>query len=117
MLLAPLVQSPAVTIVLSTVTLAELVVRPARAGDFARVRALHAALRGLPAVALVDFDQAHALEAAAVRAETNLRLPDAAIVATARLAAASLLLGNDRQWRTRRLGVPYHLVADILALP
>jgi hypothetical protein len=63
-----------------------------------------------------DFDQTHAIETAFVRAETRLKLPDAAIVATARLADAFAILGNDRQWRPRPLGVPYHHMDDILAL-
>jgi len=40
----------------------------------------------------------------------------AAIIATARLAGATALIGNDRQWRNKPLGVVYHHVDDILAL-
>ena len=108
---------PAVPVVVSTVALSELVTRSATVGDQARINAVIAALRAFPHLRLADFDGDHALETAFVRARTNLRLPDAAIVATAVLANAGALLGNDRQWRHRPLGVPYHHLDDILALP
>jgi predicted nucleic acid-binding protein len=116
-LLEPPLRDPAVPVVVSTIALAELVTRPARNRDLALLNAIYASLLALPGLRVVDFDQDHAIETAHVRGETNLHLPDAAIVATARRAGASALLGNDRKWRTRRLGVPYHLIADILALP
>ena len=65
---------------------------------------------------IIDLDQRHAIEAAYVRAATGLKLPDAAIIATARLARATTLIGNDRQWRNKPLGVTYHHMDDILAL-
>lgn len=116
-LIAPIVLDPNVPVVLSTVTLAEAVTRPAINGDHPRVQAIRRALLRLPGATIVDLDQAHAVETAWVRAMTNLKLPDAAIVATARRAGASALLGNDRQWRARPLGVPYHHMDDILTLP
>ncbi len=64
----------------------------------------------------MDLDQKHAIETAYVRAATGLKLPDAAIVATALLAGAVALIGNDRQWRNKPLGVPYHHMDDIVAL-
>lgn len=116
-LLDPLLLAPNVSVVVSTISLAELVTRATAQGNLARVATVHAALLRLPAIAVVALDQTHALETAAVRADTGLKLPDAAIVATARLANASALSGNDRQWRNKPLGVPYHLIDDILALP
>lgn len=115
-LLAPLMRDPRVPVVLSVVTLTEVVTRAASDGDGVRVEAIHRALLGTPGLRIVDLDQDHALATARVRAETGLKLPDAAIVATARLAGAGALLGNDRQWRGRPLGVPYHHLDDILAL-
>lgn len=115
-LLRPLLRDPELPVVISTVTLTEVVTRPARDANAGRVTAIHQALRALPRFEIVDFDQQHAIEAAYVRGQTALRLPDAAIVATARLANAFAILGNDRQWRHRPLGVPYHHMDDILAL-
>ena len=103
--LRPLLYHPAVPVVVSTVALAELLARPATAGDHARVAAIHATVRSVPGLKIVDLDQQHALETAFARAQTGLKLPDAAIVATARLAAAGALLGNDRQWRHKPLSL------------
>lgn len=115
-LLEPMLLDPAVSIVISTITVTEAVTRPAMQDDRPRVDTIVEALRGIPGLRIVDFDQGHAVEAAIVRGLTGLKLLDAAIVATARLANASALLGNDRQWRTKPLGVPYHHIDDILAL-
>lgn len=66
-----------------------------------------ASINALPALEVIEFDQAHAVETAAVRAETRLKFPDAAIVATARRAHAVALIGNDREWIGRPLGIAY----------
>lgn len=104
-------------VIISTITLTEAVTRPAISGDLARVNQIVAGLLALPGFDIIDVDRAHAIEAAVVRGQTNLKLPDAAIIATARLANAAALVGNDRQWRHKPLGVPYHHMDDILALP
>ena len=116
-LVEPLLLAPRLSVVISAITLAEVVTRPAMQGDRARVNAVRTALAGLPSLSIIDFDQQHPVETAYVRAQTGLKLPDAAIVATARLADASALIGNDRQWRNRALAVPDHLIDDLLALP
>lgn len=116
-LLRPLLLAPEVAVAVSMISLTELVTRPAMSDDRHRVDATRAALLALPGLRLVDLDQRHAVETAYVRGATGLKLPDAAIVATARLANASALLGNDRRWRGKPLGVPYHHLDDILALP
>jgi PIN domain nuclease of toxin-antitoxin system len=115
-LVARFIEDPDILVVISTITLAEVVTRPAMRRDTQRVEAIHAALQTFPALQIINFDQSHAVETAIVRAGTGLKLPDAAIVATARLAQAGALLGNDRQWRGKALGVPYHHIDDILAL-
>jgi PIN domain nuclease of toxin-antitoxin system len=114
--LRPLLRHPDLSVVISTISLAEAVVRPARDGDANRVTAIHRGLLTLPRMQIIDLDQRHAIEAAYVRAQTGLKLPDASVVATARLANAFAILGNDRQWRNKPLGVPYHHMDDILAL-
>lgn len=116
-LLSPLLDASPTPVIISTVVVAELIVRPTRDGDGARVSEILARLRSRPRLSIIDFDQRHAIETATVRAQTGLKFPDAAIIATARLAQTSALLGNDRRWRDAPLGVPYRLLDDILALP
>lgn len=91
-------------------------VRPATSGEQALIGRTWRDLQAIPGLSIVDFDQQHALEAAFVRAQTTLKFPDAAIVATARLANARALLGNDRQWLTKPLGVDFLCIDDILSL-
>lgn len=101
---------------ISTITLNEITTGAASILDHARVSEIWQFFADIPNMSIVDFDQRHAIEAAYVRAATGLKLPDAAIVATARLAGAIALLGNDRQWRNKSLGVDYHHMDDILGL-
>jgi PIN domain nuclease of toxin-antitoxin system len=115
-LVAPLFERPDVPIVISTISLAEVVGRPAMAGDQDRVEAIHQGLRDLQNLTITSLDPRHAIEAAVVRGLTGLRLPDAAVIATARLARAGALIGNDRQWHRKPLGIPYIHIDDILAL-
>ncbi|MGI8642574.1 MAG: type II toxin-antitoxin system VapC family toxin [Thermomicrobiales bacterium] len=104
----------AANFLISTVSLAEAMVRPASSSDRGIVDQALQNLHAIPRLSVLDFDQKHALEAAHVSAQTGLKLPDAAIVATARLAGARTLIGNDRQWRNMPLGVAFLCIDDIL---
>ncbi len=94
-------------VVISAVSLTEALVRPARAGDRFILEQTRDALVALPRFAIVAFDERHAMETAVVRAHIALKLPDAAIVATARLADVYALIGNDRQCFNKLLGVTF----------
>ncbi len=112
-----MLEHPDVTVVISAVTLAEIMTPPGLQADRRVIEAVRRFIMALPDLTVVDFDQSVAVEVAVVRAETGLKLPDAAAIATARLANAVGIVGNDRQWRNKPLGVPYHHMDDILALP
>jgi uncharacterized protein len=81
----------------STVTVAEILVRPFRAGasPVARVEAF---LRHFGEIRLVDVDYEVAREAARIRARTSLRMPDALIVASAVVSGADVIVTNDEAW-------------------
>jgi PIN domain nuclease of toxin-antitoxin system len=115
-LLDVLLRDASLNVVLSAITLSEILVQPAEHGSYVQVASVRDAVAFLPAARIVEFDQAQAIETAFVRAQTRLKLPDAAVVAAARRANASAIIGNDRQWRNKPLGVPYHHMDDILAL-
>jgi predicted nucleic acid-binding protein len=87
---------------LSVVSAAELLVRPIR-GASADLLVMHAFLRNLPNLHIinVDFEVAH--QAASIRALTRLALPDALIVATAIMSGCEVIITNDEHW-SRRLG-------------
>jgi PIN domain nuclease of toxin-antitoxin system len=115
-LLAPLFERHDVPVVISAVTLAEVLVLPVRNDDLSLVATLRRSIAELPAIRVVAFDDEIAVETAIVRGRIGLPLPDAAIVATARFVSAVGLVGNDRRWRAKSLGVPYYHLDDVLAL-
>jgi len=83
--------------VLSTLTAAELLVRPFRASP-AAVASVEGFLRFFDGIRLVDVTFPIAREAARVRATTNLPMPDAIAIATATDAGAAVIVTNDRRW-------------------
>ncbi len=95
------------------VTEIELLVRPLRDGtweDVERVRALLDA-QGFNVVAV---DREIARVAAEVRAESGLRLPDAAVVATAMVTGCDVIVGNDARCAKRVTEIPYLLLDDLV---
>lgn len=103
---APLIVDSACPLVISAATLAELLVHEARKGR-ADAEGLAEQLLRLPGMSVAPVDNETAIESAIVRAELGLALPDALVVATARLRAAVAIVGNDRRWQRGRLGVPF----------
>lgn len=85
---------------LSAVTVGEILVRPFRAGP-AAVAIAEGFLRHFADMQIVSVDFEVAREAARIRASTNLAMPDALIVASARIAGADVVVTGDRSWRTR----------------
>jgi predicted nucleic acid-binding protein len=81
--------------VLSTVTVAEALQRPIQRGDHA-VRQLLDLLDSFEGLQVRAADFLVAAEAARIRAETGLPLPDAIIIATAVLTSSQVLVTNDR---------------------
>lgn len=91
----------------STITLAEVLVGPARAGrlDDARV-----ALRDL-GVGDLDLPADAATRLATLRAQTNLRLPDCCVLLSAQREHASLLTFDERLGK-RAKGIGVNVVAS-----
>jgi predicted nucleic acid-binding protein len=85
---------------ISAVTVAEILVRPFRAGPPA-VSIAEGFLRHFGDLRLIDVTYVVAREAARIRAETDLPMPDALIAASAALADVDILVTNDRTWTTR----------------
>ena len=108
----PLVEGSGMPLIISTVTLTEAAVRPARISR-AEAETVIAAIGQLPTLSIVAVDEAVAVEAGSVRAETRLQLPDAIVIATARLSDAVVVVGNDRRWQRVRLGVPFVCLDDL----
>lgn len=105
-------QAGTVDLVISAVTVTELLTGPLRTGN----REAEAAVRlfmGLLCTVL-PVDRAVAERAAALRAEYGLRTPHALICATA-LCSAAVVVGNDLRWKQIGRGVRYVHIDDVVA--
>jgi len=87
-----------VDLVLSTISLAEILAGPWRANDADRARRIEGALETLPGVTPAPATWAIAAGAARIRGERHLPLPDALIIASALAQGAQVLLTNDAEW-------------------
>ena len=83
--------------VISALTVAELLVGPSKAGD-AAMATLEGFFRFFSELHVAPLDGATARVAARVRASTGLALPDAAVVATALVHDAPIVITNDARW-------------------
>ena len=113
-LVDPILEDISIPLVYSMISIAEVLVRPARARDIAAMNAISSAFISRPNAAVVPFDEQQALEAAWVRAETRMKLPDCAIISAARTSDAIGIVGVDRVWSSRPLGVPFFYLPDYL---
>lgn len=82
--------------VISTATVAELLVQPIRLGR-AVVDGALGFLDSLDGLQIRSVDFLVAAEAARIRAETGIPLPDALVIATAVLTSSQVLVTNDRR--------------------
>lgn len=101
---------------ISSVTIAEVLVIPARSDTRADVEIVRQVIFRIPGIITIPLDDDAAVQTAIVRARTGLKLPDSAIIAAALLGNAYALIGNDRIWTNRDLGIPYHHLDDIVAM-
>lgn len=69
-----------------------------------------------PPIALAAITPRVAHISSRLRAATGLATPDALIVATARAAGCTEIVGNDARWRGKPLGLPYRHLDDAAAL-
>jgi predicted nucleic acid-binding protein len=86
---------------ITTITLAELLTRPAQAHNRQAMYDYELFVTHFPHLRLVSLDADLARETARARAETRLRTPDAVQVAAAWLYDADAILTNDHRWRDR----------------
>jgi predicted nucleic acid-binding protein len=95
-------ESGAASIVISTLTLAEVLAGPLRAGNELLTAQYREALTRSLGWQVVPLDVDTAVQAARVRSAYRLRLPDAIQVATAIRTGAAALVAHDRALRRVR---------------
>ena len=98
---------------ISVVSEVELLVRPLRDGSWLDVERARLVVEA-PNLRVVDFDRTIARTTAEVRARTRLRLPDAAIVATAMVSGCDAIVGNDARCAERVRELPYLLLDELV---
>jgi predicted nucleic acid-binding protein len=84
--------------VVSAITVTEALVRPMRAASSTAIRAVDDFLLQFPNFRVDPVTVAVAREAARIRAATAAPTPDSLILATAVVAPASIVVGNDASW-------------------
>lgn len=95
----------------TTITMAELLTVPARAGNQRAMDEYELYLSSFPHLLILPLDISIARETAIVRAATGLRTPDAVQIATARIAGARAIVTNDRRW-LGRVETPQIIILD-----
>ena len=92
--------------IVSTVSVAELLHLPIRSGPDA-IRLVTSLLDSLENLQVRNADFLVAAEAARIRADTGIPLPDALVIATAVLTSSQVLVTNDRRMAAAsRVAVP-----------
>lgn len=82
------------------VSAAEVFVRPMRTGED-EFTYMHTFLTGFPNLTGLPLDLVVAVQTATLRASMNLRLVDAAIIASGMLAGCEAIVTNDGRWKRR----------------
>ncbi len=99
---------------ISTIVVAELLVKPFESGDSERIGSCERFLLSLPNVEFVAPDYAVAREAARIRAKHRLRTPDAIFLATASVREAALVTNDRALKRIRPAPCPVVILDDFV---
>ncbi len=100
--------------IVSAITVAELLTAPAQANDMTAMLDYELYLSHFPHLTVLSVDMAVAREAARVRASSGLPMPDAIVLATARVAGADAVFTNDKRWQGKCLDLDVLLLSDYL---
>jgi predicted nucleic acid-binding protein len=83
---------------ISLITEAELLVGPLKEDNKETLAKVQLFLNTFPGFKVIPISRQIGYTAASIRAKTNLRLPDALIIATAQAAGCEMIIGNDLAW-------------------
>ena len=101
-------------LLLSVITVSEVLAGSWLSGDRVRAENLEAALRGLPGIVFAGVNTKTAVKAAEIRGRTKLPLPDALIIASTAQEGATVLVTNDAAWKGRTLPCRIVLLDDFI---
>lgn len=100
----------------SSMTLAELLTAPAKALDSQAMADVEIFVTHFPNLTIWPLEISLAREVARVRAATDLRTPDAVQIATAQASGASLIVTNDKRWRSKTGSIECLILDDFIAM-
>lgn len=99
---------------LSVITVTELLVKPFKSGNEELEKNIRLFLDCFPNLNTLDVTREIAIKAAEIRALTNLKTPDAILVATAFIHGCALI-GNDQECSKKQLEVTYINFGQLIA--
>ncbi len=108
------VQAGDLSIIVSVVTEAELLVRPERDGNEPAKERI-ADLLSEDGINVVGIDRKIARRAAALRGRSRLKLADAIIAATAIETDCDAIVGNDGEWTAKLTDIPFVRLNDVVS--
>lgn len=101
-----------VQLILSVITVSEVLAGPWMSGHRDRAESVEAALMALPGVVFAGINLETAAKAAELRGRAKLPLPDALIIASTVQEGATVLVTNDTAWKGRTLPCRIVLLDD-----
>ena len=107
------VQAGNLSLIVSVITEAELLVRPEREQNAAAKERI-ADLLSEDGIFVVNVERRIARRAAAIRGQKNIKLADAIIIATALETGCEAIVGNDGEWARKLTDVPFVRLDDIV---
>jgi predicted nucleic acid-binding protein len=107
------VQAGSLSLFVSAITEAELLVRPERNQDEAAKERI-ADLLSEDGIFVVNVERRLARRAAALRGRTGIKLMDAIIIATALETGCDAIVGNDGEWTRKLNEIPFVRLDDIV---
>jgi predicted nucleic acid-binding protein len=107
------VQAGNLSLIVSAITEAELLVRPERDQDAAAKERI-SDLLSEDGIFVVNVERRIARRAAALRGRTKIALADAIIIATALETGCDAIVGNDGEWARKLDDIPFVRLDDIL---
>lgn len=107
------VQGGSLSLIVSVITEAELLVRPERDQDAAAKERI-SDLLSEDGIFIINVERRIARRAAALRGQTRIRLADAIIIATALETGCEAIVGNDGEWARKLTDIPFVRLDDIV---
>lgn len=100
---------------ISVISVAEILVKPMKLCNSQLVEKINRFLNIFPNLYIHGIDRSIAIEAANIRAVTGLKMPDALIIASAKVLNCAIV-GTDSQWNKKNLGLDFYNVGEYVSL-